>query len=133
MKSELARQEAMVHAWDVMEAAQIPFVVLGEAAFQIYYEGHLSVDKIVFGVLKQHAMPECVGLLSAIDEKVEMLSDGWKIQCNEIPVYVKVLTNGYKRANYDTIKNPDVVWYHVEPFRIPNPFALYWSGDHFDI
>jgi hypothetical protein len=29
--------------------------------------------------------------------------------------------------------NPDTHWYWVEPFKIPNPFAEYWAGDHLDI
>jgi len=115
-------------AEDVMSRCQIPFIVLGSAAYQILNDQELHVPKITIGVLKQHAMPEQTSLLKACDPSIEMNMDGWTIALGSAKVVCRVLTK-----NYPTLMNPDVHWYWVEPFKIPNPFQQYWIGDHYDI
>lgn len=117
-----------MHAQDVMERCQIPFVVLGSAAYQILHEQPLNVPKITFGVLHQHAMQECTSLLKIVDPAIEINMDGWTIMEGKAKVVVRVLPKQYK-----TLLNPDVHWYWVEPFKIPNPFEEYWEGDHYDV
>jgi hypothetical protein len=115
-------------AEDVMSRCQIPFVVLGSAAYQIKNDLPLNVPKITFGVLKQHAVSECTGLLKAVDPNIEINMDGWTITKGSAKVVVQIM-----KSNHPTLLNPDVHWYWVEPFRIPNPFQQYWEGDHYDI
>jgi hypothetical protein len=116
-------------AQDIMERAQIPFIVLGSAAYQIMHDEPLHVPKITFGVLQQHAMPECTSLLKTIDPTIEQNMDGWSITEGSAKVVITII-----KKNYKTLLNPDIHWYWVEPFHIPNPFDEYWAGDdHFEI
>ena len=115
-------------AEDVMARCQIPFIVLGTAAYQIFNDLPLQVPKIILGVLKQHAVHEQVSLLQACDPAIEMNMDGWTITKGSAKVVVRILTKNYK-----TLTDPDKHWYWVEPFNIPNPFKEYWEGEHYDI
>jgi hypothetical protein len=114
--------------YDVMGQCQIPFVVLGSAAYQIVHDEELHVPKIVVGVLEQHAMPECTSLLQSIDPTVEINMDGWTFTLGSAKCIVRVLTK-----KYHTLLDPDTHFYWVEPFRVPNPWNEYWNGDHLDI
>lgn len=113
---------------DIMSRCQIPFIVLGSAAWQIMNDLPLHVPKITVGVLKQHAVPEQTSLLKSVDPSIEMNMDGWTITKGSAKVKVVVITK-----SYPTLMNPDVHWYWVEPFRLPNPFQQYWSGEHYDL
>jgi hypothetical protein len=127
--SEIELRDALMWAEDVMSRCQIPFIVLGSAAYQILNDEELHVPKITIGVLKQHAMPECTSLLKACDPSIEMNMDGWTIALGSAKVVCRVLTK-----NYPTLMNPDTHIYWVEPFKIPNPFQQYWEqNDHYDI
>ena len=126
--TEIELRDALMKAQDVMERCQIPFIVLGSAAYQIMHDEPLHVPKITIGVLEQHAVPECTNLLKAVDPKIEMTMDGWSITEGKAKVVVTVI-----RKKYKTLMNPDVHWYWVEPFKVPNPFDEYWSGEHYDI
>jgi hypothetical protein len=126
--TEIQLRDALMHAEDVMERCQIPFVVLGSAAWQIMNDQPLNVPKITLGVLQQHAMQECTSLLKIVDPSIEINMDGWSITHGSTKVVVRVLTK-----KYTTLMNPDVHWYWVEPFRMPNPFQEYWDGDHLDV
>lgn len=119
---------ALLHAEDVLSRCSIPFVVLGSAAYQMRNNIPLEGSRIVLGVLKRHAMPECTSLLSAIDPNIETLMDGYRLVTDGVPVLVKVLTK-----DYVTLLEPDIVFSHYEAWRIPNPFDTYWAGPHLDI
>ncbi len=121
-------RDVLMWTEDVMARCQIPFIVLGSAAYQIINDLPLDVPKITVGVLKQHAMPEQVSLLQACDPSIEMNMDGWTITKGSAKVVVQIITK-----SYPTLMNPDVHWYWVEPFKIPNPFKEYWEGNHYDI
>lgn len=128
MPSDEELKAALIHAFDVMEQAQIPFIVLGSAAYQIKNDLPLQVPKITVGVMQNHAVKECTTLLQSIDPKVEMTQDGWNITQGSAKVVVKIITK-----KFHTLIDPDIHWYAFEPFKIPNPFNDYWDGPHFDI
>lgn len=119
---------AMMKAEDILQRAQIPFVVLGDVAKQMYNNENLHVHKVVFGVLQQHAVEECTSLLPTIAPDLENLKDGWNVRTPNVTVYIKILPK-----KYPAIMNPDVIFYMYDAWRIPNPFAQYWKGDHLDI
>jgi hypothetical protein len=120
----------MMHAEDVLQRAQIPFVVLGTVANQMYHNEQLKVHKIVFGVLGQYAAAkELTGMLPAIEPHIQELTDGWQIIYEGIPVYIRILPK-----QYPTIINADMIFYMYDAWKIPNPFNIYWEQkDHYDI
>ena len=125
--SEIELRDSLMWAQDVMERCSIPFVVLGSAAYQIKNDLPLQVPKIVLGVLENHAVPECTGLLKAVDPTIEITTDGWSMTTGTVKTQVIIIKTKHK-----TLQDPDVHWYWVEPFRIPNPFDEYWTGNHYD-
>jgi hypothetical protein len=126
--SELELRDALMWAEDVMARCQIPFIVLGSAAYQIYHDEPLHVPKITIGVMEQHAVPEQTSLLKTVDPSIEMNMDGWTIATGSAKVVVQIM-----KKKHPTLLNPDIHWYWVEPFHIPNPFDVYWKGEHYDI
>jgi hypothetical protein len=127
--SEEELKNVLMWTEDVMSRCQIPFIVLGSAAFQIVNDLPLNVPKITVGVLKQHAMAECTSLLQSCDPSIEMTMNGWEIVRGSAKVVVQIINK-----NYPTLVNPDIHWYWVEPFKVPNPFDQYWNGnDHYDV
>lgn len=119
---------AILHVEDILSRCSIPFVVLGDAAFQMYNNMPLSGHRIVLGVMERHAMPECTSLIPTIEPNVEQQTDGWRIVFEQVPVYIKIITK-----DFNTLKEPDVIFSHYESWRIPNPFNEYWKGPHLDI
>src|SRR3990172_3891159 len=82
---------ALLHAQDVFERASIPFIVIGNIAYQMKNNLPLSGYKVVFAVMYWHAVPECTSLLRTIEPKIELLTDGWKIMTNQVPVIIKII------------------------------------------
>lgn len=121
-------EAALLYAQDILERSQIPFVVLGDAAYQMRNNMPLQGHKIVLGVMERHAVKECTSLLTIIDPTIETLTDGYRLLYQGVPVFIKVLTK-----DYPTLLDPDIVFYSIETFRIPNPFELYWKGPHLDV
>lgn len=126
--SEIELRDVLMWTEDVMNRCSIPFIVLGSAAYQIYHDEPLNVPKITIGVMKNNAIPECTSLLKACDPTIEMNMDGWTITVGSAKVQAVIM-----KKNHPTMKDPDVHWYWVEPFKIPNPFEEYWKGDHYEI
>jgi hypothetical protein len=127
--SEIELRDALMWAEDVMKRCQIPFIVLGRAAYQIVNDQPLNVPKITVGVMERYALPSQTSLLQACDKSIEMNMDGWTITKGSAKVVCRVITKRYK-----TLADPDTHWYWVEPFKIPNPFNEYWGGeDHYDV
>lgn len=121
--------DAMMHAQDVLERVQIPFVVLGTTAYQMVHGEQLKVHKVVLGVLQQHAVDECTSLIPTVEPSVQKLTDGWQIVRHGVPVYIKLIPK-----QYPTIMNPDILFYMYDAWKVPNPFEDYWNGgDHYDV
>lgn len=113
---------------NVLDGCSIPFIVLGDIAFQIYHNLPLSSPQITLGIMKRHAVPSQTSLLRVLEPKIEVTTDGWRIMYHNYPVRMKVLTK-----DYETLRDPDQAFYWTEAWRIPNPFAAYWrSKDHLD-
>jgi hypothetical protein len=54
--------------------------------------------------------------------------DGWTIASGSAKVVVQIM-----KKKHPTLLNPDIHWYWVEPFHIPNPWEEYWNNtDHYD-
>lgn len=119
---------ALLHAHYVLESSSMPYVVLGDIAYQMKNNEPLHGHKIVLGVLKRYCMPELTSLLKVMDTQIETMMDGWRIVHEEVPVVIKIM-----EKDYPTLINPDIVFHSVETFFIPNPFEVYWKGPHLDI
>ena len=114
---------ALFYVLDAMERAQLPFIVIGNIAYQMYNNLPLDDHKILIALKKEHCVKECISTLLSMTDNIETTTDGWRIVVNEVPVILHVMTK-----KFDVFVDPDTVFYSVEQFHIPNPFMTYWNG-----
>lgn len=126
-KSDVIR-EALQKALDVLEAAQMPFVILGDIAYQMKNQQELDAPKAFLAVEERYNIRELTSMLPIIDPKIEILTDGWKIMHKGFPVIIHIMTKKYK-----FLQEPDTVFYKYDMWPIPNPFNEYWESDHLDV
>ncbi len=103
-------------------------LLLGEVAKQIHDEQDIMFDlklpigtKIEWGISKKNMTPEKVSLFKTWNFKEN--EKGFEYTFEYIPVQIIVYKN-----NYAFFKNPDMKFYKVDDFDIPNPFDKYWKA-----
>lgn len=107
----------------------MPFVVLGDIAYQMKHNEELHADKAFLAVNEQYNIRELTSMLPIIEPKLERLTDGWKFVYKGFPVIIHVMTKRYK-----TLIDPDTVFYKYDMWPIPNPFEEYWAGrDNYEV
>lgn len=119
---------AMRDLYDLTEMASLPYVLLGDAARQLYdgkdgfNNSTLQVDKLEWGMFEKNLTPEVQSLFRAWN--FETWEDkGFKYKFENVPVYVRVLTKKWK-----FFELPDMRFYGPDFFKIPNPFERYWKS-----
>ena len=107
---------------EALERCQLPYVVLGQTAFDIKHNKPISTTKIVFGILSRYNIRELTSMMPNVLPDIEQTTDGWRVTRDGFSMCLKVLTK-----NYPTIMDPDTAFYEHWRFRIPNPFNEYWA------
>ena len=108
-----------------MERCQIPYVVLGQAAYDIKHDLPIVTNKIVFGMLERYNVRELVSLFQVVIPGIETTTDGWRICRDGVRIQIKVLTK-----NYPSVMDPDLVFYKYWHYYVPNPFDTYWAMEN---
>lgn len=120
--------EALFTIDEALERCQIPYVVLGTTAYEMKNDLPISGEKIVLGVLKQHAVPSQTSLIPLLIRDTEILTDGWKVKIAGVSITIHIVPK-----KYPTLMDPDQVAYSNWYWKLPNPFNAYWEGyDHYD-
>ncbi len=118
---------AMRNLYDTVEAALLPYVLLGDAARQIHdgvdgYNGNdLKVTKIEWGFNQSNLTAEIVSLFHQWDFK--QTDYGFKYMFEQVPVEVHVFKKKYRLFDM-----PDMRFYGPDMFKIPNEFEKYWKA-----
>lgn len=107
---------------EALERCQIPYVVLGNIAYDIKHNLPLSTNKIVLGVLQRYNVRELTSMLPIVLPDIEITTDGWRVARDGMLAQIKIM---YK--NYPTLLDPDTVFYQHWRFWLPNPFNEYWK------
>ena len=135
-KAEIRQDKINEALWaidEIMERCTLPYVVLGEAAYCIKHELPFKENKIVFGLLKQHAVPSQTSLLPTLAKDInvtsfEYLTDGYRIFIGEVAIIIRIIPK-----KYPTLLDPDTVTYNNWWYKLPNPFNEYWEHtEHYD-
>lgn len=119
---------AMRDLYDVAERAMLPYVLLGDAARQLFdgvdgFNGNdIKVDKLEWGMFEKNLTPEIKSLF-LVWRFEPWLDKGFKYEFQGVPVYVHVITRKYKWFDV-----PDMKFYGPDFFKIPNPFEKYWKA-----
>src|SRR3990167_5528108 len=111
---------------DLLDRCQIPYVVAGDIARQLYDNDdagrQLTVDKIEIIVRNGNINPMTTGLLKTFVPWVEF---GQKILLEHegVPIEIKVI-----KRKYQFIEYPDLRFYMSDEYKIPNQFDRYWKA-----
>lgn len=119
-------EAALFTAFDILERAMLPTLVLKDTAKQMRegYELH-DLRQIDIGIRKAQLTPEVLSVLRAYATDLREDSADLSFLVSGVPVVIRVIRN-----HYAVLSNPDVVMYKYETFLIPNPFERYYSFRH---
>lgn len=114
---------------DMSEKTMIRFIILGDLARAIRdHDGNYVGEKVQIGFPASHLTPEIKSLFKTW--KFEETKYGYKYFYTPpikwdiaIPVEIYIFKKHYK-----FFENPDLGWYRVDDFLIPNPFEKYWKA-----
>lgn len=116
---------AMRFMYDLGEAIQYPFILMGETAKQVvdnpdsYFDLH--VDHIELGIPSKQMTPETISTLKIYHFKEN--EKGWEYSWEGVPIQLYVITRKYKFFD-----NLDTKFYKIDEFKLANPFAAYWKA-----
>lgn len=131
-KIELTHEQlhdSLLFAQDMLERSQIPFVVLGELARSMrdYEVPMLDSDMVHIGVMVRYYNPDTRSMLNTLLDNAHvqnlyMDENIVTFEHNGVPVQIDIVKNHYLFFEY-----PDVRFYRLTEFRLPNPFEEYWK------
>lgn len=120
-------EDALFHVQEMMERAQIPFMVFGNTAKHIYkgegLEGDVDVN---VGVKKSELTDSQFKTLKQLIPELDISELQLSYYHNEVPIIIDVI-----HAEYNVFKYPDRKFFTFEWFNLPNPFADYWQKKDF--
>lgn len=119
---------AIQDIYDIQEKTNIPFIILGDLAKTIkdkidYYDG----EKIEFGFKASALVPEIRSLFKTWG--FEETEYGYKYNFTppiKWDIKIPVEIHCFKR-HYTFFDNPDIGFFGVDEYRLPNPFDIYWK------
>lgn len=119
-----SEEDALYFLEDILGRCQIPFVLLGNTAREIYYnlDADLTNPKIEAGVLKKDLTESGFKMLKMFLPQAEITKKSIKFFQKDTEIEIKII-----KGNWGFFKNPDTVFYRLTEFRVPNPFKIYWK------
>jgi hypothetical protein len=117
--------EALYHAQDTLERCHTPFVLLDETADAVVADRPLDMKEISLGVLRKHYTQYSQRTLRSLEPTLQDAQVSLTFDYKGVPVVIWIIERHYKYFDY-----PDLVFYGVETFYIPNPFKGYWGARH---
>ena len=122
--STTALQMALLHVFDMMDAAHIQFVVLGAVSKCLYDNNeNLKADKIVIGVKEGELSKYALSTIKSFyADEVKKEDYGFSLSFENVPIHIKVL-----KKHFEFIERPDTRFVLAETLPIPNPFMDYWN------
>lgn len=121
-------RDALFHIHDIMDRAQVPYLVLGSTArHMVENEEPLTGDtEVNVGAEKRFLTKEAMDTLRSFIPSLDVQKLQMTYEHKGIPVIIEVIHGDYK-----VFKNPDTKFYYIENFRVPNPFYDYWKRKDF--
>ena len=117
---EDALNKALQHAQDIFDRIGLPYLLLGDAVEGITRRNSLhGAKKIEIGVEERYLIPEVLSSLKTLMGDIKT-SYGFGYQFDRIPVEIKIIKRRYK-----FFKNPDLIIFKLQEYRIPNPVEDY--------
>jgi hypothetical protein len=103
----------------------MPFVLLDETADQVVRNQPLDLSEISVGVQRKHYTTYSRNTLRSLERDLVDAKVSLSFEHEGVPIVVWIIDGHYKFLQY-----PDLVFYGVETFYVPNPFGSYWNARH---
>ena len=114
---------ALQYTQDLLERTTVPYILLGDIVEGITQRNSLAgVKKIEVGIEERYLIPEVLSTLKTLAGDIKTKT-GFGYMFDRIPVEIKVIKRRYK-----FFKNPDIIIYKMQEYRIPNPVNDYLKG-----
>ena len=114
---------ALLHLQDTMERCLLPFMLLDDTAEQVIHETPLDVPEISVGVQQKHLTRESKSTLKSLIPDLVDADVSLGYTHNGVPVTIWVIQRRYK-----FFQCPDIRFYNITHFFVPNPFQSYWKA-----
>ena len=128
-----ALQMALLHVFDMFDAAHVQFVVLGDLAKCLHdksievFDPDLKADKVIIGVKEGELSEYAISTMKSFySDELKEEDYGWAMSFENVPIQIKVIKKKFK-----FMERPDVRTLATEGFNIPNPFENYWKSRFF--
>lgn len=112
--------QTLFYMEDVLDRAQVPFLVLKDTAKSVYEESDLK-EPIHIGIMRKHLMKANVSTLKSLLNGANFDDGKLTVIHNNIPIYIDIID-----MNLSFFKYPDFKFYYITQFRLPNPFPNYY-------
>ena len=107
---------------DSLTRSSMPFVLLGQTLKSICDKDRLEGDKIELGVQKKHLADSSVSILKSLIPGIEIGDDKMTFTHEGVEVEIRII-----KKKYGFLKYPNVLFYKVAEYQIPNPLESYWK------
>ena len=114
--------EALYFAYDVLDRAMTPFVLLQKTAEDIVFDQDLTGNHIDIGICEQHLTRYGTSVIKQLAPSLVKSNDYYFFRHGEVPIRAKIIHERTRMFLY-----PDIRFYRAEQFFIPNPFDKYWK------
>ncbi len=115
-------EQALYSVEEVMERTQMEYVLTGETARQVRENLLLDVPAITVGI-RRNIYLGGMNLLKIVLPDITLTENGFETDYHGVPIEVKVY-----EADYPAMKDPDIRFYGVTQFLLPNPWGPYWEA-----
>jgi len=113
---------------DLMERINCPFMPLKNTAKEVHAESELT-GEIHVGILDKEWTDQREGMMDILMENMHIScqKEGNKIELvfNDVPVHLTIITR-----KYSFFEKPDIKFFGVNEFLVPNPIDKYLKTQH---
>jgi len=116
--------DALMYAQDVLERSMITFVLLGNTARQVMSHElpSFSEEFVHIGVQERYLTKACLSIFKSLVYNPTVSQDTIHFLSNGVPVKIDII-----HGKYEFFDHPDVRFYAITEFMLPNPFDRYWE------
>ena len=113
---------ALNMAEDYLSRSQIPFLLSGETLESIVKNDQIAGSKVELMAQKRNLTKAGLSMLRETTGGFEQTDSKLVFTVKEVPVEIKIIKRKYK-----ILENPDVLFYKISEYKIPNPLERYWK------
>lgn len=122
-------RKALFAFQDLMERLTCPFFPLGKIAEQVHAEGKLAGDGIYVGIkiteFTDQRKSMFQTLLTQWNIELKETEKGYEFELEGVPIYLTIIKRNYKFFN-----NPEIRFFGVTEFLLPNPLNSYLKAQY---